>query len=72
MDGMKPIEAALIRAQVLAAQGHDAMAADVARTAINDAPPGFAGWSLPIEPLLQMTDKAALASVLSLVADRAR
>jgi DNA-binding winged helix-turn-helix (wHTH) protein/Tfp pilus assembly protein PilF len=72
MDGTKPIEAALVRAQLLAAQGRDAMAADVARTAISEAPPGFAGWSLPVEPLLQMTAHTALASVLSLVADRAR
>lgn len=72
MDGTKPIEAALIRAQLLAAQGREAQAADVARAAISEAPPGFAGWSIPVEPLLQMTGKAALASVLSLVADRAR
>jgi DNA-binding winged helix-turn-helix (wHTH) protein len=72
MDGTKPIEAALIRAQLLAAQGREAAAAEVARAAISDAPPGFAGWSLPIEPLLQTTGKVALASVLALVADRAR
>jgi DNA-binding winged helix-turn-helix (wHTH) protein/Tfp pilus assembly protein PilF len=72
MDGTKPIEAALIRAQLLAAEGRDRAAADVAGAAISDAPPGFAGWSLPIEPLLQTTGNAALASVLSLVADRAR
>jgi DNA-binding winged helix-turn-helix (wHTH) protein/TolB-like protein/Flp pilus assembly protein TadD len=72
MDRTKPLEAALIRAQLLAAQGQGEAAASVARAAIIDTPPGFAGWSLPIEPLLQTADREALTSVFSLVADRAR
>ena len=72
MDRAKPLEAALVRTQLLAAQGREADAADVARAAIREAPPGFAGWSLPIEPLLQPTDRQALTSVFALLADRAR
>jgi DNA-binding winged helix-turn-helix (wHTH) protein/TolB-like protein/Flp pilus assembly protein TadD len=72
MDRTKPLEAALIRAQLLAGQGQGEAAASVARAAIIDTPPGFAGWSLPIEPLLQTADREALTSVFSLVADRAR
>jgi hypothetical protein len=72
MDRTKPLEAALVRTQLLAAQGREAEAADVARAAIREAPPGFAGWSLPIEPLLQTTDRQALTSVFALLADRAR
>jgi DNA-binding winged helix-turn-helix (wHTH) protein len=72
MDRTKPLEAALIRAQLLAAQGREADAAEGARAAISQAPPGFAGWSLPIEPLLQTTGRQALTSVFSLLADRAR
>jgi DNA-binding winged helix-turn-helix (wHTH) protein/tetratricopeptide (TPR) repeat protein len=72
MDRTKPIESALIRAQLLAAQGQGAAAADAAGVAIRDAPPGFAGWSLPIEPLLQTSDRESLTPVFALIADRAR
>jgi DNA-binding winged helix-turn-helix (wHTH) protein len=73
MDRTKPIEAALVRAQSLAAQGQGPAAADLLADAIKNAPPGFAGWSLPVEPfILQATDRTVLTPVLSLLADRAR
>jgi tetratricopeptide (TPR) repeat protein len=73
LDRTKPIESALVRAQSLAAQGHGPAAADLLAAALKDAPPGFAGWSLPVEPLLlQATDKQALTPVFALLADRAR
>jgi tetratricopeptide (TPR) repeat protein len=73
MDRTKPIEAALVRAQSLAAQGQGPAAADLLAGAIRSAPPGFAGWSLPVEPfILQVTDRTVFTPVFSLLADRAR
>ena len=73
LDHTKPIESAVIRAQWLAAQGHGAAAAERLAGVLADAPPGFAGWSLPVEPfLLQALDKPALAPVLGQLAERAR
>jgi DNA-binding winged helix-turn-helix (wHTH) protein/Flp pilus assembly protein TadD len=73
LDRTKPIDSALVRALSLAAQGHAPAAATVLADAIKDAPAGFAGWSLPVEPLLlQVTDKQAFTPVYSLLADRAR
>jgi len=72
-DRAKPIESALVRAQSLAAQGHEPAAADLLLGVIRDAPPGFAGWSLPMEPfLLQVTDRTVFTPVFSLLSDRAR
>jgi len=73
MDRAKPIEAAIVRAQSMAAQGRAPAAADLLLAAIRGAPPGFAGWSLPVEPfLLQVTDRTVFTPVLSLLRDRAR
>ena len=73
MDRTKPIESALVRAQCLAAQGLGPAAANGLAAAIDDAPPGFAGWSLPVEPfILQVTDNQVFTPVLSLLAERAR
>jgi DNA-binding winged helix-turn-helix (wHTH) protein/Tfp pilus assembly protein PilF len=73
LDHTKPIESAVIRAQWLAAQGHGAAAAERLAGVLTDAPPGFAGWSLPVEPfLLQVFDKRALAPVFGQLAERAR
>ena len=73
MERAKPIEAALVRAQVLAAQGDGQAAAASAARAIKDAPPGFAGWSLLVDPLiLQVPDITVFMPVFSLLTDRAR
>ncbi len=73
LDRTKPIESALVRAQLLAVQTHGQAAADLLANTINDAPPGFAGWSLPVEPfILQVTDKTVFTPVFSLLSGRAR
>jgi tetratricopeptide (TPR) repeat protein len=73
LDRTKPIEAALVRAQSQAAQGHGPAAAEGLLGALGNAPPGFAGWSLPVDPfLLQAPVRQALTPVFSLLADRAR
>jgi DNA-binding winged helix-turn-helix (wHTH) protein/tetratricopeptide (TPR) repeat protein len=72
-DRAKPIESGLVRAQSLAAQGHEPAAADLLLGVIRDAPPGFAGWSLPVEPfLLQVPDRTVFTPVFSLLGERAR
>jgi hypothetical protein len=73
MDRVKPIESAIVRAQSLAAQGQGPAAATGLAAALRQAPPGFAGWSLPVEPfILQITDKQTFTAVFSLLAERAR
>ena len=73
MDRAKPIESALVRAQSLAAQGHSQAAADLLLGAVQNAPAGFAGWSLPVDPfLLQVPDRTVFTPVLSLLSGRAR
>jgi len=53
LDVARPIEAALVRGQILAAEGRSEAAAAALAQALDLAPAGFAGWTLPIEPLLQ-------------------
>ena len=72
VDRTKPIEAPLIRAQLLSAQGRGPEAATTLARALQAAPAGFAGWSLPVEPFLQTTDGTVFTPVLSLLADRAK
>jgi DNA-binding winged helix-turn-helix (wHTH) protein/tetratricopeptide (TPR) repeat protein len=73
LDRTKPIEAAFVRAQMLAAQGQGPAAAHLLTEAVRTAPPGFAGWSGPVEPLLlQITDRTVFTPLFSLLAERAR
>ena len=52
MDRAKPIDAALVRGAVARGPGQRGRPPPVLwPAAIEDAPPGFAGWSLPVEPL---------------------
>jgi DNA-binding winged helix-turn-helix (wHTH) protein/Tfp pilus assembly protein PilF len=69
----RPIEAALVRGQWLAARGDVAgSAAGLARLLV-DAPPGFAGWTLPVEPFLrELHGTQAFTEVLDRLAARAR
>lgn len=73
LDSTKPIEAGLVRAQLLAVQGSGTEAARVLAGLLETAPPGFAGWSLPVEPfILHATDRHVFTPVLSLLAERAK
>jgi|KBSMisStandDraft_5_1062788.scaffolds.fasta_scaffold01200_6 adenylate cyclase len=49
----RPIEAAVARAHVLAATGRWIETAHQLERLLAEAPPGFAGWTLPIDPLLR-------------------
>ena len=69
----RPIESAIARSQLLSAQGQLSEAAQVLERLLAEAPPGFAAWTLPIDPLLRpLHDLRGFAKVLVRLADRAR
>jgi DNA-binding winged helix-turn-helix (wHTH) protein/Flp pilus assembly protein TadD len=69
----KPIQAALARGALMAACGDVSAAADELDRVLATAPPGFAGWQLPIQPLLrEVAEKAPIRAVLGRLAERAR
>ena len=73
LDGTKPIEAALFRGQLLAARGDADGAAAVFGGMLDQAPPGFAGWTLPVEPhLREVADSKTVTAVMRRLASRAR
>jgi DNA-binding winged helix-turn-helix (wHTH) protein/Flp pilus assembly protein TadD len=69
----RPIEAAIVHSQLLAVEGKPQEANAVLCNALDEAPPGFAAWTLPIEPfLLQSTGIKAFTAALSRLSHRAR
>ncbi len=69
----RPIEAALVEAQLQTARGDQAGAVATLRRLLADAPPGFAAWTLPVEPFLQdLHGLPAFAQILTRLAERAR
>jgi DNA-binding winged helix-turn-helix (wHTH) protein len=72
LDRSKPVEVAMVRAQLQAVRGDTAgMTAALSRL-LTDAPPGFAGWTIPVEPhLRQAADSQALTKIVARLADRA-
>ena len=68
----RPIEAAVLRAKLLVADGSADTAVHTLDRLLADAPPGFAGWTLPIEPLLnQLVAHQGFAGTLRRLAERA-
>jgi DNA-binding winged helix-turn-helix (wHTH) protein/tetratricopeptide (TPR) repeat protein len=69
----RPVEAAMVESQLLAIDGHPESADAVLCKALDEAPPGFAAWTLPVEPLLLQParTKGFPASLLRL-SERAR
>ena len=68
----RPLEAAIVRGQMLAVEGKPEEAGAALCKALHDAPPGFAAWTLPIEPfLLQLAGTKALTAALTLLSGRA-
>jgi hypothetical protein len=73
LEVTRPIEAAIVRSQVLAAEGKFQDADAILCKSLDEAPPGFAAWTLPIEPfLLQVAGTKAFAAALLRLAERAR
>ena len=68
----KPIEAGLMRGLGRAAQGELEAAAAAIETVLAGAPPGFAGWTLPIDPFLrQVADSEPFLAIWARLASRA-
>jgi DNA-binding winged helix-turn-helix (wHTH) protein/Tfp pilus assembly protein PilF len=69
----RPVHAATVRAEMLAAGGQSEAAAHVLLTALKAAPPGFACWTIPIEPAFRnVIGLPAFAPFLQELAVRAR
>ncbi|HEY7445287.1 MAG TPA: winged helix-turn-helix domain-containing protein [Vicinamibacterales bacterium] len=68
----RPIEAAILRAKALVADGSADAAIQTLDRLLTDAPPGFAAWTLPIEPFLsQLKAHQGFAAMLRRLAERA-
>lgn len=66
------VDAALARAVLLVANGDAIGAARLVDAALAAAPPGHAGWLIPIEPLVNVQrDRAAWTAVLAWLRTRA-
>jgi DNA-binding winged helix-turn-helix (wHTH) protein/tetratricopeptide (TPR) repeat protein len=73
LSASRPIEAAVVRSHLLTAEGRAADASAVLCTMLDGAPPGFAAWTLPIEPLLvQPGSGEAFTPALARLSVRAR
>jgi len=72
LDRTKPVEAAMVRAQLQAVRGDSAAVATTLGALLATAPPGFAGWTIPVEPhLRQVADSKAITKIAARLADRA-
>jgi tetratricopeptide (TPR) repeat protein len=72
MARARPIEGALMRGVILAAQGDESSAAAEFHRVLEEAPPGFAGWWLPVEPFVrQVTEGQHFQAVLTQLSERA-
>jgi DNA-binding winged helix-turn-helix (wHTH) protein/tetratricopeptide (TPR) repeat protein len=68
----RPVEAAMLRAEALVAEGALEAAIQTLDGMLADAPPGFAGWTLPIEPFLtHLVSCPGFAGTLRRLAERA-
>src|SRR5262249_36995037 len=69
----RPIEAGIVRAELLTARGDRDSAVAALDRLLRDAPPGFAGWTLPADFFIrQLSGTKGFAAVLGRLADRAR
>jgi DNA-binding winged helix-turn-helix (wHTH) protein/tetratricopeptide (TPR) repeat protein len=72
LDRAKPIESAMVRAQIHAVRGDRSGVRTALEWMLADAPPGFAGWTIPVEPhLRQVADSEELTKIVARLADRA-
>jgi len=68
----RPVRGALARGVIQAARGEAAAAAATLQKVLDEAPPGFAGWWLPVDPMLrQAIEGEQLRRVMATVAERA-
>jgi tetratricopeptide (TPR) repeat protein len=73
LGGSRPIEAKLVESQGLAADGQFDRAAATLGELLETAPPGFAAWTLPVDPIFRQLHAAqGFTVVLQKLAERAR
>lgn len=73
LESTRPLYAAMVRAEMLAASGQSDASAQVLTAALSGAPGGFACWTMPIEPAFQnVIGLPAFAPFLDELAFRAR
>jgi tetratricopeptide (TPR) repeat protein len=73
LGGSRPIEAKLVESQRLTADGEFDRAAATLGELLETAPPGFAAWTLPVDPLFrQLHGAQGFTAVLQMLAERAR
>ena len=69
----RPLDGAMGEAALAVAEGRLEAAEQGLTRWLADAPPGFAGWTLPIDPLLrQLHGRKGFAAVLGRLVERAR
>jgi len=69
----KPVQAGIATAALCAARGDAAASAAALDAVLSAAPPGFAGWQVPVLPMfLEVAESAPVKAVFDRLADRAR
>ena len=69
----KPVQAGIARGALLAVQGDAGGSAAALDAVISTAPPGFAGWQVPVLPMFrEVAETTALRAVFERLAERAR
>jgi hypothetical protein len=69
----RPVKATLVGSQMLAADGRFDEAGAALCSLLDAAPPGHAGWTLPIEPFFaEALQREAFVAATTRLADRAR
>ena len=70
--GQRLSEAAIVTSANLVARGQGDEACATLERLLVSAPPGFAGWTIPVEPLLApLRGSAPFERVLAILAERA-
>jgi tetratricopeptide (TPR) repeat protein len=73
LGGSRPIEAKLVESQRLTADGQFDRAVATLGELLETAPPGFAAWTVPVDPLFRQVHAAkGFTAVLQKLAERAR
>jgi hypothetical protein len=73
LEQTRPIYAAMVKAELAVARGDVEAGGRVLMAALRNAPPGFACWTIPIEPgFRKVVGLPAFAPFLKELADRAR
>ena len=69
----RPVEAALVRAQLLTVRKDCNSAVVALEGLLRDGEPGFAAWTLPVEPFLrELHPSKGFTAILAQLAERAR